>query len=293
MGRPIIDLTGQRFGKLVVERRVEDKICPKGHKRPMWECRCDCGNIKIASGARLRGGKAKSCGCDENVKRNENGQFVKGQLINDLTGKRYGMLTVLGLDRIENRCSWWTVKCDCGTVKSVRGSTLKVIRSCGCIKKKQDLINLHITNNHELTYHPVYHIWNAMIQRCENPKFKYYKDYGGRGIKVCEEWKDIRNFSKWADQSGFPGKNLSIERVDVNGNYCPENCCWIDRKYQARNCRNTIRLVINGTERPLVEWAEIYGIKYELVMGRYQKGYREPNDLFYKGNLQMRDCGNE
>ena len=242
----------------------------------MWECQCDCGNTKIIYGARLRNGSELSCGCNDKDKRNEKGQFIKGQVKTDYTGKRFGMLTVLGLDKIENRCSWWKVKCDCGTVKSVRGNTLKVIRSCGCIKKKQDVINLGIKNHHELTYHPVYPIWNAMIQRCENPKFEYYKDYGGRGIKVCDEWKDIRNFAKWADETGFEtGRNLSIERKDVNGDYCPENCIWIDRKYQPRNRRDTIRLVIDETEKPLVEWAEIYGVKYELVV-QIRKGQERP-----------------
>lgn len=260
----------------------------------MWLCGCDCGSTKVISGNRLRSGKANSCGCDNEIKRNEKGQFTKGQVINDLTGKRFGKLTVICLDRIENRCSWWKVKCDCGNVKVIRGDTLKVVRSCGCIKKKQDIINLRIDNDHQMTYHPVYRIWQAMIARCENPNQKHYSDYGGRGIKVCSEWHDIKKFAKWADETGFvSGKNLSIEREDVNGDYCPENCCWIDRKLQSRNRRDTIRLCINGEEKPLVEWAEIYGIKYELVIQRYEKGRRKPEDLFYKGNIQMRDLGRE
>ena len=231
MGRPIEDLTGKRFGNLVVIRRATDQISPAGHHLPMWECLCDCGNIKITSGQRLRHGITTSCGCDDNVVRNQNGQFVKGQGIKDITGEKFGKLTVIALDRMENRRSYWIVECECGNRKVVRGDTLKVITSCGCDKKKQDIINLSITNHHELTYHPVYHIWNAMIYRCCNPKSTAYKDYGGRGIKVCDEWKDIRNFAKWADETGFePGKNLSIERMDVNGNYCPENCIWIKRK---------------------------------------------------------------
>ena len=294
MGRPIKDLTGQRFGKLVVIRRAADYIEPVSkHKVPMWECKCDCGNIKVIYGTKLRNG-TKDCGCEDKKARNENGQFIKGYGVKDITGKRFGKLTVIGLDRVINRRSYWTVQCDCGNIKTVRGDTLKVITSCGCDKKKQDLINFSVINHHELTYHPVYSIWNAMMQRCENPKFKHYKDYGGRGIKVCEEWKDLRNFAKWADENGFEsGKNLSIERKDVNGNYCPENCIWIDRKYQSRNRRNTIRLVIDGIEKPLSEWSEIYGLNYKSVVGRYYRGVRNPDDLFYKGNLQMRDLGRE
>lgn len=226
--------------------------------------------------------------------RNKKGQFTKGENVKDISGKKFGKLTVLKLDKIVNRESYWIVKCECGTIKTVRSDTLKVITSCGCDKKKQDIINFDITNHHELTHHPVYSIWNAMINRCENPHNKNYNNYGGRGIKICEEWKDIRNFSKWADETGFElGKNLSIERKDVNGNYCPENCCWIDRKLQSRNRRNTVRLDINGDNKSLSEWCEVYNVPYKKVIGRYYRGIREIDDLFYKGNLQMRDLGKE
>lgn len=294
MGRPALDLTGRRYGKLVVIRRADDYVDRKGHKSPVWECKCDCGNTKNIYASKLKSGKVTDCGCEDSTKRNEKGQFVKGQGINDISGKKFGKLTVIRLDKIVNKKSYWYVKCECGNVKSVRSDTLKKITSCGCDKKKQDLINLHVTNNHELTHHPVYHIWSAMLNRCYSPKNTAYKDYGGRGITVCEEWKDIRNFAKWADESGFvPDKNLSIERVDVNGNYCPENCIWIDKKLQARNKRNTIRFTIEGVEKSLSEWSEIYGISHEKVIGRYYRGVRNPEDLFYKGNLQMRNLGRE
>lgn len=225
------------------------------------------------------------------MKRNEKGQFVKGSGIKDITGQRFGKLVVLGLDRIQEKKSYWKVKCDCGTEKSVRSDMLKRIVSCGCVKREQDKKNLHyMANNHEMTYHPVYSIWHAMVSRCHNPNDHAYADYGGRGIKVCDEWRDIKLFAKWADSEGFvKGKNLSIERKDVNGNYCPENCCWIDRNLQTRNRRNTIKLSIDGEEKPLSEWSEIYQINHSLVLSRYEKGYRNPKDLFYKGNLQRRD----
>lgn len=294
MSRPTPRLEGKRFGKLVVMKQSTDHISPSGYRIRMWECLCDCGNKKISSTSGLKNGRTKSCGCDCDVKRNNKGQFIKGQSINDLTGKKFGKLSVIRLDKIVNKKSYWIVKCDCGTEKSVRGDTLKVITSCGCDKKKQDLINFNVTNNHKLTNHPVYHIWQAMLNRCENPKNRAYKDYGGRGITVCDEWKDIRNFSKWADETGFlPGKNLSIERKNVNGNYCPENCIWIDKKLQARNRRNTIKFSIDGIEKPLSEWAEIYQLPYSKIMGRYYRGVRNIDDLFYKGNIQMRDLGRE
>ena len=100
--------------------------------------------------------------------------------------------------------------------------------------------------------------------------------------------------ASWADETGFePNKNLSIERKDVNGDYCPENCCWIDRKFQTRNRRNTVMFKIDGVNKPLSEWCEIYNGPYEKVIGRDYRGIRATDDLVYKGNLQMRDLGRE
>lgn len=282
MGKRAIDMTGKRFGNLVVTGRSDHK---DKSGRAFWNCRCDCGKEIIAPGCVLRNGIKTNCGCKDDKVRNEKGQFVKGENVKDLTGKRFGKLAVLRLDKVENRTSYWMVKCDCGNVKSVRGDTLKIIKSCGCIKKEQDIINFHITNHHKLTYHPAYHIWNNMISRCDNPEDHAYADYGGRGIKVCDEWHDIRKFCEWADRNGFKGgQNLSIERKDVNGNYCPENCCWIPRNEQSKNQRRTIRMTIGKEEKPLWEWAEIYGVDYEKVRQRYHNGHRNPEYLFYKGN---------
>ena len=280
MGRPVVNMTGKRFGKLFAIREVES---PKG-KNALWLCSCDCGNEVVVNGTVLRSGGKTNCGCEPKFNR---GKFTKGDGLKDITGKRFGKLTVIKLDRVENKRSYWWVKCDCGTVKSVRGDTLKVIASCGCDKEKQDIINLNITNHHKLTYHPAYHIWNNMISRCDNPEDHAYKDYGGRGIKVCDDWHDIRKFCEWADKNGFKGgQNLSIERIDVNGNYCPDNCCWIPRNKQSRNRRCPIRLEINGEEKPLREWAEIYRFtdkEYQKITQRYRAGHRDPEYLFYKG----------
>lgn len=287
------DMTGMKFGKLTVIERAENRIYRNGEKKGVWKCLCDCGNYRYVTTHQLKRWENPNCGCESGQNRDEYGHIVKGKPIIDHTGKRYGMLTVLGLDKIEDKISWWFVRCDCGTVKSVRGNTLKTLKSCGCQKREQDLINIGVTdfNHHELSNHPVYSIWSGMKTRCENPKSMGYKDYGGRGIKICEEWLDFRNFVGWAEDTGFePGKDLSIERIDVNGDYCPENCIWIERKYQARNCRNTIRLSIGGESKPLVEWSELYGIDYKTVSGRYKSGKRKLEDLFYKGNLQNRNA---
>lgn len=219
--------------------------------------------------------------------RNDKGQFVKGDVKN-IVGKRFQHLVVLKLDHIKCKKSYWLCRCDCGREKVIRGDCLKVIQSCGCVKKEQDKSNLHIKNNHNCTYHPAYTIWNAMMNRCYSPQNKHYRDYGGRGITVCEEWHNIINFCKWADENGFvPNKNLSIERNNVNGNYEPSNCTWIPKSEQCYNRRNTIKFVdVDGTEKVLAKEARNKGIKVSLALTRYEKGIREPMFLFHKGNLQ-------
>lgn len=220
------------------------------------------------------------------MERNEKGQFTKGSGIHDLTNQRFGQLEVIELSEIRNKRSFWLCKCDCGNTKIVRSDALishKTV-SCGCLKKKQDVINMHIENQHGLTYHPAYSTWYNMMNRCYSKQNTYYDDYGGRGIKVCDEWHDVENFCKWADETGFK-KPLTIERVDVNGNYEPSNCTWITMSEQMLNQRRTIRILYNGEIRPLLSVARELGLKDTTVHGRWKKGIRDNERLLYKGSL--------
>lgn len=106
------------------------------------------------------------------------------------------------------------------------------------------------------TDHPdLYGVWCSMKGRCENPNRPKYKDYGGRGIKVCDEWHDCGAFAEWAFSSGYK-RGLQIDRIDVNGDYCPENCRFVTPKQNSRNRRNTKRLTVNGESKTVVEWCE-------------------------------------
>ena len=222
--------------------------------------------------------------------RNSKGQFVKGANIKDIAGKRYGKLVAVRFSHIKNGRTYWLCKCDCGNEKAIRSDYLPMIQSCGCVKKEQDKKNLHIVNNHGLTHHPAYTIWYGIIQRCTRPTFEHYKDYGGRGITVCDEWKDPTNFCKWADETGFVGgKNLSIERIDVDGNYEPSNCIWIDRKEQAYNKRNTLYYIdSDGNKKSIAKRAKELGLNYKTVRTRLKKGIRNEKVLFFNGNIL--DC---
>lgn len=221
------------------------------------------------------------------MERNEKGQFTKGSCIHDLSDKVFGRLKVIELAEVKNRRAYWLCQCKCGKQKSIRGDALLSGRtnSCGCLKREMESSNLHITNPHGCKNHPVYHIWANMMSRCYSESNNNYHNYGGRGITVRSEWHDVRNFCKWADETGYV-KPLTLERIDVDGNYCPENCKWIPMSEQELNKRNTARIVYNGEIRPLVSVARELGLNVGTVKNRWKKGIRNNDTLLYAGDLR-------
>lgn len=218
--------------------------------------------------------------------RNEKGQFEKGNNIHDLTGKRYGNLVVLSLFEVKNRRSYWNCQCDCGNQKTVRSDALISYKtvSCGCLKKRQDRINLTASHKGGRTKERLYHIWMSMRQRCKNPNNHAFHDYGGRGITVSPLWEDYDVFKKWAYENGY-NDSLTIERKNVNGNYEPNNCCWIPYSLQARNTRKTVYFSFDSGERPMVEWSDITGIKKATLYARLKRGHTNKSVLLSKFNL--------
>lgn len=202
---------------------------------------------------------------------------------NDLTGKRFGRLVVIGVDDRGTRKTYYNCQCDCGNVKSVRADSLLcgAIRSCGCMKKEQDRINLEANHSHKQSGTRLYKIWQGMKKRCYNPHDTRYDRYGGRGIIICDEWREnFQAFHDWAVQNGYD-ETLTIDRVDNDGNYCPENCRWSSNEEQARNRSSNIKITIGNATKTLTEWCEIFQVDYRMVLARYKRnGFIGIDELF-------------
>lgn len=187
----------------------------------------------------------------------------------DLTGQHLGRWTVIEYVGNTRTGAWWKCRCDCGTVRVVNGRRLRdgTSKSCGCLRR--ELMSKHGASGTRL-----YGIWTNMKGRCNNPNAEGYKDYGGRGIQVCEEWAhDFSVFQEWAMSHGYQ-ETLSIDRVDVDGNYCPENCRWVSMKEQQNNKRTNVFCEINGKTKTLSQWAEYANLpKYEIY-DRWRRGKR-------------------
>lgn len=193
----------------------------------------------------------------------------------DLTGQRFGHLVVLsrGPNNKTNHVMWHC-KCDCGKETLVYSGDLRAkVRSCGCVAA--EINRARLTKHGALLYkrqkqtNTLYSKWQSMKGRCYNKTNEKYKNYGGRGITVCDEWKnDFSCFREWAIKNGY-APNLSIERIDVNKNYCPSNCKWIPLCEQACNKTNTIYVTINGRKLTLAKLAKELNISYTTLYYRY------------------------
>ena len=246
-------MIGKRFGKLT----VVEYYGKKGNRnKKHYLCQCDCGNTKVVSVDNLRSGHTQSCGClihRESVRRI------------DLSNKRFGKLVALRFSK-SDECgtTFWWCRCDCGNEIEVAYNNLKYgnTKSCGCWHEKHGEVGTRL-----------YKCWQDMKSRCEYTGDWSYHNYGGRGIQVCDEWRNsYLAFRQWALDNGYTNA-LTIDRIDVNGNYEPLNCRWTTIKEQQNNKRDNVFVEYNGERLTLREFAKKYtepkGIGYKTLWYRF------------------------
>lgn len=195
--------------------------------------------------------------------------------IMDLTGQRFGRLEVLHeSDRTPYGARRWLCECDCGKRKIVFQDCLMKgkSRSCGCLRTEELVARF---TKHGCCGSRIYNIYAKMKRRCYVESEERYEDYGGRGIRVCSEWlgeQGFENFHKWAMKNGYTD-NLTIDRIDVNGNYEPSNCRWATYEEQSKNKRNNIVVTWNGKTQVLKDWCRELSLDYRTIKARFHKGW--------------------
>lgn len=254
----IHDITGKTFGFWTVNNFAE-----RVNNITYFNCVCKCGTEKKVNANSLRRGETISSGCSR---------------VEDVTGRKFGRLTAIRKTETKNRQAMWECVCDCGNVGSYSLSKMKKgnTKSCGCYFKDK-MKEFHEDSDHSyLIKHghstkkkqtDTYKVWAGIRTRCVNPNDTAYQNYGGRGITICERWKDsYENFLE--DMGERPGKDYSIDRIDNEQGYSPENCKWATRKEQHRNTRRNVWIEFNGEKKVMADWADEYGIKRQTLKHR-------------------------
>jgi hypothetical protein len=187
----------------------------------------------------------------------------------DLTGRTYGRLTVVRRLGTQGRNILWLCECACGESTTVTRPNLQSghTRSCGCLVNAQNA-------THSMSRSRVYRIWKNMLSRCHNTKSTAWQHYGGRGIAVCDQWRQAHGFARFISDMGEPpSKAHSIDRIDNDGPYSPDNCRWATRNVQSRNKRSNRTLTWNGLTMPVIDWCKRTGIPKNTLLTRLNRGW--------------------
>lgn len=282
MGR-LIDLSGQRFGRLLVTARGE----ADGRGEARWVCLCGCGGATLALGNNLRRGTTRSCGCLMRERSSETHAV-------DETGKSFGRLRVISRSAKPHATrtsqAYWDCECSCGSRVSVLGHDLRSgnTSSCGCYARERRVLK---ATTHGRSRTPEHRIWTGILTRCRNANVSYFKNYGGRGIKICDRWASSFE-AFFADVGPRPSPSHSIDRIDVNGNYEPGNVRWATPLEQANNRRVTRTVTAAGETLSMVAWAKRLGCDPSTIYQRIASGWSEDRAVITpirQGKYQRRE----
>lgn len=253
---PKKELTDQKFGKLIALRENGRD----NHGKVLWECRCECGEIITVIGEGLTRGNTKGCpDCK----------------FENLTGQKFGKLTVLELIERTKGHGKYKCLCECGKETVTISTNLKQgkTKSCGCGEVQNRKNNWEKITTHGLSEHPLYVTWNGMKARCYNPNSEKFPIYGGRGIIICDEWEeDFKAFYDWSIANGWQ-EGLTIDRIDNDGIYEPSNCRMADDETQANNKSTSVYINYNGEKKTIAQWAKHFNMPQYLIGQRLRRNW--------------------
>jgi hypothetical protein len=275
-----LDLTGQRFGRLV----VRELVGRAPDRETLWRCDCDCGGSTVSRGSNIRQGQTQSCGCLRRAALRESHARRGHKTPDQRVGEKHGRLTILALvERRPKGMHKALARCECGKehVALLSNITSGMTRSCGCMLDEARRSNF-VT--HGLSGHPLYATWSGMLTRCHNPADENFHRYGGRGIRVCDGWRDsLAAFV--ADMGEKPSPAHSIDRIDNDRGYdcghcldcvargASANCRWATHEQQARNTRRNVYITVGGVRRVAAELLREHGISRQLFSDRVAHGW--------------------
>lgn len=215
-----------------------------------------------------------------------------GRPLVDIKGQKFRRLTAIHLDHMQGKRAYWKFKCACGNELVARADAVKFgkIHSCGCYQEELRQ-NGHPSKTHGMSYSVIYDRWQGMIDRCYRSHDKSFESYGGRGIKVCDEWlNSFLSFYEWSIANGY-SEYLTLDRQDVNGNYDPGNCRYVSMKEQNRNKRTNVLLTIGSETKCVTDWCEDFNFPRHVVYRRLKKNPHATNNELFAPVKQYRRVG--
>jgi len=272
MGK-FIDITGQRYGNLTAIRRIGTN----SHNSALWLFKCDCGNDYTASSASVRHDGVTNCGCKPLER------YI------DITGQKFGRLTAIRFFEKGSKTQRvkWLFRCDCGkeVISDAHNVKQGNKKSCGCLGRESSAntgrqtikVAIAACTTHGMSNTKLYTMWQNMKERCCKPNRKDSKHYYDKGITVCDEWlNSAKAFIDWALSNGYQ-EGLSIDRIENDKNYCPDNCRFIPLARQKSNTSQNHFITINGETNTVADWARFYQISAKVIRRRLQLGW-SPQD---------------